>query len=63
MKDAMQQRIEGIEEYLRRQKIDVKHEQGHLDEGSRESLYWHYGYLMALKDIRSQSLMGDGNVH
>lgn len=43
--------IAGIEEYLARQLEDVKHEQAHLTEGSRESLYWHYGYMMALKDM------------
>ena len=27
-------------------------ERAHLDAGSRERAYWHYGYLMALRDIR-----------
>lgn len=50
--DAMQKRIDGLEELLARQKVDVKREQAHLTEGSRECLYWHYGYLMALKDLQ-----------
>jgi hypothetical protein len=48
---VMMERIAGIEEMLNRQRLDVKHEQAHLNEGSRESLYWHYGYMMALKDM------------
>ncbi len=27
-------------------------EQAHLDEGTRERAYWHFGYLVALRDIR-----------
>ncbi|HTZ34566.1 MAG TPA: hypothetical protein VMB84_00995 [Stellaceae bacterium] len=28
-------------------------EQRHLDEGTQERAYWHYGYLMALRDMQS----------
>lgn len=27
-------------------------EQAHLVEGTRERAYWHFGYLVALRDIR-----------
>ena len=27
-------------------------EQAHLDEGTRERAYWHYGYVVALTDVR-----------
>ena len=27
-------------------------EQAHLDEGTRERAYWHYGYLVAIADVR-----------
>lgn len=30
----------------------VGQEQKHLDEGSAERAYWHYGYLVALRDVR-----------
>lgn len=63
MKDDVQGRIDGIEEYLGRQKTDVKQEQAHLTEGSRESLYWHFGYMMALKDLRRQEPTGSDGVH
>ncbi len=26
-------------------------EQKHLEEGSRERVYWHYGYATALRDV------------
>jgi hypothetical protein len=26
-------------------------EQKHLEEGSQERAYWHYGYLIALRDV------------
>lgn len=26
-------------------------EQAHLDAGSVEQIYWHYGYLVALRDV------------
>lgn len=29
----------------------LKQEQKHLDEGTVERDYWHYGYLMALRDL------------
>lgn len=50
--EKARERIAGIEEYLARQKTtSVKEEQAHLVEGSDASLYWHFGYMMALKDI------------
>ena len=27
-------------------------DQNHLDDGTPERAYWHYGYLVALKDVR-----------
>jgi hypothetical protein len=52
MDQDIENRIEGLENFLATQDIDVKEEQAHLNDGSRERLYWHYGYLMALKDMR-----------
>lgn len=56
--DKIKERIAGLKDMLARQKVDLTHEQCHVDEGSRESLYWHYGYMMALKDVLG--LLGDG---
>lgn len=33
---------------------EIFSEQRHLDEGSLECTYWHYGYLMALGDLLKQ---------
>ena len=55
---SVRERIAGLEDYFARQKVDVKAEQSHLNEGSREGLYWHYGYMMALKDMLR--VLGDG---
>lgn len=30
---------------------EVTVEQKHLDEGSAERAYWHYGYMVALRDV------------
>lgn len=47
---AIRKRISDLESWLKMQGVDVKREQAHLDEGSRERLYWHYGYLVGLRD-------------
>ncbi len=52
-KDAIRRRIEGLEDWLKAQGVDVKQEQSHLDLGTRERLYWHYGYLVGLRDSLS----------
>ena len=51
MKIEIEARIAGIEEYLDSQQLNVKALQAHLELGSLESLYWHFGYMMALKDL------------
>lgn len=49
--DEIEMRIAALEQWLNKQEIDARAEQAHLEEGSRERLYWHYGYLVALKDV------------
>jgi len=48
--DKVRRRIDALERWLRRQGVYVKNAQAHLDEGSLERLYWHYGYLSGLRD-------------
>lgn len=48
--ESIYDRIAGLETWLTEQGVDVKQEQSHLQEGSRERLYWHYGYLVGLRD-------------
>ena len=47
----IQKRIKDTERYLEDHQF-IYREQKHLDDGI-ERLYWHYGYLMALKDIEA----------
>jgi hypothetical protein len=59
--NAIRRRIAILEAWLRGQGVDVKQEQAHLNEGTQERLYWHYGYLSGLKDavnalVRSENL-------
>ncbi len=49
----IQTRIEETKKYLLEVAPNIDKEQKHLDEGP-ESHYWHYGYLMALKDIMKE---------
>jgi hypothetical protein len=49
--EAIDRRIAGLTEWLEENAPEIG-EQRHLDEGSRERAYWHYGYLIALRDLR-----------
>lgn len=49
---AIDERIDGLTDWLMANCPQCTHEQSHLDAGTRERAYWHYGYLMALRDIR-----------
>ncbi len=51
--DVMDERIEAMTAWLKENGPECTKEQAHLDAGSREQLYWNYGYLMALRDIRN----------
>lgn len=48
--ETIYERIGKLEAWLAEQGVDVKDEQAHLNDGSRERLYWHYGYLIGLRD-------------
>jgi hypothetical protein len=50
--DAIEQRITGMSEWLRENAPYCFHDQNHLDADTPERAYWHYGYLVALKDMR-----------
>jgi hypothetical protein len=43
-------RARGILKWLKRTDSACFSEQRHLDEGSEERVYWHYGYMVALND-------------
>jgi hypothetical protein len=47
----LNERIEGLTEWLRGAGLEGS-AQADLDEGMTERLCWHYGYLIALRDVR-----------
>lgn len=49
----IQERIDGIKTWLEANAPTIHIGQKHLDEGSIERAYWHYGYLVALRDARN----------
>jgi hypothetical protein len=49
---AIDERIDGLTDWLADNCPYCTHEQAHLDAGTRERAYWHYGYLTALRDLR-----------
>ena len=48
--DKLNERAAGIELWLTENAPYVVADQKHLDEHSPERAYWHYGYLVALRD-------------
>ena len=45
--------MQTIKEKLEQYK-DIIEQQNHLDKGSIEQIYWHYGYYIALRDVLGQ---------
>jgi hypothetical protein len=52
VEEALDDRIEGLTGWLKKNGPECVEEQVHLDNGTSERLYWHYGYLVALRDVR-----------
>jgi len=48
LKEMLEERMDSISG---KEGEKVSTEQRHLDEGSDERTYWHYGYASALKDV------------
>jgi hypothetical protein len=46
-------RIRELTQWIAENARACESEQRHLDEGSMERAYWHYGYLCALRDVLS----------
>jgi hypothetical protein len=49
--DKLKDRLKGIEEWMAENAPYVVADQKHLDENSPERAYWHYGYMVALRDV------------
>lgn len=56
LEDDINKRIGDLTEWLQEQAHDCFKCQDHLETGSNERIYWHYGYLMALKDVQKKQL-------
>ena len=48
---AVEKRVSDLKEWLQKNAPESLTEQKHLDEGTQERVYWHYGYMVALRDI------------
>ena len=48
---ALEKRAKDLQNWLKENAPGVFAEQKHLDEGSQERAYWHYGYLVAVRDM------------
>ena len=51
LEEVVRERIDAISRWLAEHAPDCQREQRHLDEGTSERAYWHYGYLAALADV------------
>lgn len=49
--DAIRERAENLSDWLKPDGGRVFEEQAHLDAGTDARAYWHYGYLVALRDV------------
>jgi hypothetical protein len=48
LEDLLDERMTALEQSSGR---EAQREQRHLEEGTSERTYWHYGYASALKDV------------
>ena len=49
--ERLQERRDDLKEWLAEHAPDCDHAQTHLDAGTPERVYWHYGYAVALRDV------------
>ena len=51
--EAIDEKIAGLTRWLSENAPYCESAQKHLDQGTPEQAYWHYGYLCALRDVVS----------
>ena len=49
--DSLRERVKQLMDWLQREAPECLTEQRHLDHGTSERAYWHYGYLTAIRDV------------
>lgn len=47
----LEERCNALRYWLKRESPDCFEEQKHLEEGNPERVHWHYGYMVALRDV------------
>jgi hypothetical protein len=60
--ERMRERRDGQLDWLRENHPEVFNEQKHLDGGSPERAYYHFGYASALRDVLAQMPPASGGV-
>lgn len=48
---ALEKRRDDLADWLEESAPEMVEEQRHLDAGTEARAYWHYGYLLAIKDV------------
>lgn len=48
--NLVERRIAELGRWLAEQGVDVRNPGAHAGQGSRERLYWHYGYFVGLQE-------------
>jgi hypothetical protein len=49
--ERIERRMGDIRAWLLEQAPECFEQQRHLEDGTGERIYWHYGYMIALRDI------------
>ena len=55
--------IASLGEWLAAQGLDLKNDTAHADEGTRDRLYWRYGYFIGLKHAQGLLTPGGATLH
>lgn len=59
----LEREIEALREWLAAQGLDLQTDTAHEDEGSRDRLYWRYGYFIGLKHARTMLTTHGATLH
>jgi hypothetical protein len=60
---VLHREVAQLGEWLAAQGLDPRDDDSHVDEGSRDRLYWRYGYFMGLKRALATLTSRDATVH
>lgn len=60
---ALQGEVAELAEWLAARGLDVRSDKAHADEGSRDRLYWRYGYFAGLQKALTLFTGGAATLH